>query len=156
MLPCPSAIRCRSTQFATASSILMAKTWMSPPSCASACDLDGGSSINGSRPPGPAPFPCFKEFFVPHLCIHPSEVSVKSVSSVQSVSCFGFTGSAREVEDANKAHVVMRNWKRPHQSAGMAKLADAADLKSAGAKSPVGVRFPLPAPAIKPVFVQEI
>jgi hypothetical protein len=30
--------------------------------------------------------------------------------------------------------------------AGMAKLADAADLKSAGAKSPVGVRFPLPAP----------
>ena len=29
----------------------------------------------------------------------------------------------------------------------MAKLADAADLKSAGAKSPVGVRFPLPAPA---------
>jgi hypothetical protein len=30
----------------------------------------------------------------------------------------------------------------------MAKLADAADLKSAGAKSPVGVRFPLPAPAI--------
>src|SRR5579863_1212453 len=28
----------------------------------------------------------------------------------------------------------------------MAKLADAADLKSAGAKSPVGVRFPLPAP----------
>jgi hypothetical protein len=31
-------------------------------------------------------------------------------------------------------------------AAGMAKLADAADLKSAGAKSPVGVRFPLPAP----------
>ena len=31
--------------------------------------------------------------------------------------------------------------------AGMAKLADAADLKSAGPKRPVGVRFPLPAPA---------
>ena len=31
----------------------------------------------------------------------------------------------------------------------MAKLADAADLKSAGAKSPVGVRFPLPAPPQK-------
>ncbi len=30
----------------------------------------------------------------------------------------------------------------------MAKLADAADLKSAGPKRPVGVRFPLPAPAI--------
>ncbi len=29
----------------------------------------------------------------------------------------------------------------------MAKLADAADLKSAEVKSPVGVRFPLPAPA---------
>jgi hypothetical protein len=29
----------------------------------------------------------------------------------------------------------------------MAKLADAADLKSAGANSPVGVQFPLPAPA---------
>ena len=28
----------------------------------------------------------------------------------------------------------------------MAKLADAADLKSAGPKRPVGVRFPLPAP----------
>src|SRR5690349_6876502 len=35
----------------------------------------------------------------------------------------------------------------PPENAGMAKLADAADLKSAGAKSPVGVRFPLPAPA---------
>ena len=34
----------------------------------------------------------------------------------------------------------------PPENAGMAKLADAADLKSAGAKSPVGVRFPLPAP----------
>src|SRR5579862_3292278 len=33
-------------------------------------------------------------------------------------------------------------------TAGMAKLADAADLKSAGAKSPVGVRFPLPAPLV--------
>ena len=32
-------------------------------------------------------------------------------------------------------------------TAGMAKLADAADLKSAGPKRPVGVRFPLPAPA---------
>src|SRR5579871_3992305 len=30
----------------------------------------------------------------------------------------------------------------------MAKLADAADLKSAGPKRPVGVRFPLPAPEI--------
>lgn len=29
----------------------------------------------------------------------------------------------------------------------MAKLADAADLKSAGLKRPVGVRFPLPAPS---------
>ena len=34
--------------------------------------------------------------------------------------------------------------------AGMAKLADAADLKSAGPKRPVGVRFPLPAPAGRP------
>jgi hypothetical protein len=31
----------------------------------------------------------------------------------------------------------------------MAKLADAADLKSAGPKRPVGVRFPLPAPQVK-------
>ena len=31
----------------------------------------------------------------------------------------------------------------------MAKLADAADLKSAGANRPVGVRFPLPAPVAR-------
>ena len=37
-------------------------------------------------------------------------------------------------------------------AAGMAKLADAADLKSAGAKSPVGVRFPLPAPANPSIY----
>ena len=35
----------------------------------------------------------------------------------------------------------------PMSIAGMAKLADAADLKSAGAKSSVGVQVPLPAPS---------
>ena len=53
----------------------------------------------------------------------------------------------------SKLCAKLRVWQHWHEcciiqflQAGMAKLADAADLKSAGLKRPVGVRFPLPAP----------
>ena len=76
-------------------------------------------------------------------------------ASVRSAACFDLAVPPLKEPrlERSNVHVSYAKLKTSPRKAGMAKLADAADLKSAGAKSPVGVRFPLPAPFHKLLYV---